>query len=261
MYLLQLNPFTGLIKEDDELDGWMAIASFRDLVSKEGYGIEALTCVALVIDYGSVIKNYSEKERPLRAMEDVFNNRKALNWNCDEIQLACINYKELQYNATLEEKALLDELRITKLNEIKEADSTYKKTVLLKELSGINDLHDSFDKKNAAKDTFAESPVRNGYKLLRLEIKVTDQKSFYYERAKREQEQRDREQEANKSKVASDSAKESKGNGTGETGKSIKAGSSENTGNAKTGTGSEGGSPKGIQGPPKPSAPPGPPSN
>lgn len=257
MYLLQLNPFTGLIKEDDELDGWMAIESFRNLVNKEGYGIEALTCVALVMDYGSVIKNYSEKERPLRAMEDVFNNRKALNWNCDEIQHACINYKELQYNATLEEKALLDELRITKLNEIKEADSTYKKTVLLKELSGINALHDSFDSKNSAKDTFAESPVRNGYKLLRLEIKVTDQKSFYYERAKR-----DREQEANKS---SDSAKvanstESTGGGkTGSSKESSKTGTSENTGNAKTGIRSEGGSQKGIQGPPKPSGPPGPP--
>lgn len=246
MYLLQLNPFTGLIKDDDELDGWMAIESFRNLVNKEGYGIEALTCVALVIDYGSIIKNYSEKERPLRAMEDVFNNRKALNWNCDEIQLACINYKELQYNATLEEKVLLEELRISKLNEIKEADTTFKKAALLRELSGINDLHDSFEKKNSAKDTFAESPVRNGYKLLRLEIKVTDQKSFYYERAKREQEQRDREQEANKSSANNKESKITSASDTGKTGNSGKTGSKK---------------PAGIQGPPtKPSGPSGPPA-
>lgn len=221
MYLLQLNPFTGLIKEDDELDGWMAIESFRELVNKEGYGIEALTCVALVIDYGSIIKNYSEKERPLKAMEDVFNNRKALNWNCDEIQLACINYKQLQYNPSLEEKSLLDELRITKLNEIKEADSTFKKTTLLAELAKINALHDSFESKNATKDSFSESPVRNGYSLLRLEVKVTDKKSFYYERQKRESEKREREREleaesANKSKEPKESSN-SKESGASET--------------------------------------------
>lgn len=200
MYLLQLNTFTGLIKEDAELDQWMAIESFRNLVNKDGYGLHALTCVALVIDYGSIIKNYSEKERPLKAMEIVFNNRKALNWNSDEIQIACIAYKDLQYNPQLEEKTLLDELRITKLNEIKEADSTYKKTVLLKELSSINDLHDSFDKKNSSKDGFEESPVRNGYSLLRLEIKILDPKSFYYERKKRESDRQARELEESRSK-------------------------------------------------------------
>lgn len=205
MYLLQLNPITGLIKDDVELDQWMAVESFRVLVNKDGYGLQALTCVALVIDYGSIIKNYSEKERPLKALEMVFNNRKALNWNSDEIQLACINYKELQYNPSLEEKSLLDELRITKLNEIKDADSTFKKTTLLKELSNINALHDSFDSKNSSKDTFAESPVRNGYSLLRLEIKITDQKSFYYERQKREFEQRERELE--KSRNSNDTGK------------------------------------------------------
>ena len=198
MYLLQLNEYTGLIKEDSELDGWTAIASFRDLVLKEGYGVHALTCVALVMDYGSIIKHYNEKERPMRAMEIVFNSRKALNWNCDEIQLACINYKELQYNPVLEEKTLLDELRITKLNEIKESDSTFQKTTLLKELSNINALHDSFESKNASKDTFSESPVRNGYKLSRLEIKILDKKSFYYERQKRESEAKERDSAAAK---------------------------------------------------------------
>jgi hypothetical protein len=193
MYLLQLNPITGLIKDDDELDNWMAIESFRDLVNKEGYGIQALTCVALVIDYGSIINNYSEKEKPLKAMNIVFNNRKALNWNCDEIQLACINYKELQYNPSLEEKGLMEQLRINKLNEIKNAETTFQKTSLLKELSNINDLHDAFDKKNGNKEKFAESPVRNGYKLTRLEVKILDKKSFYYERQKREAEARERE--------------------------------------------------------------------
>jgi hypothetical protein len=187
MYLLKINPFTGLLEDDDVLDGWMAIESFRNLVAMKGYGLHALTCVALVCDYASIIKNYSEKERPLKAMETVYNDRKAILWNCDEIQLACINYKQLQYNPKLEEKSLLDELRINKLNEIKEADDTYKKTLLLKELSNINDLHDSFDKKNGTKDFFESSPVRNGYTLSRLEVKILDQKSFYYERQRKQE--------------------------------------------------------------------------
>lgn len=199
MYLLKLNQYTGLVEEDNEFDNWYVIESFRDLIAKEKYEIRALTCVALVMDYASIIKHYSEKERPLKAMEIVFNNRKALNWNCDEIQLACINYKELQYNPSLEEKSLLEELRIVKLNEIKTEQSTFKKQVLLKELASINELHDSFDKKNGSKDLFAESPVRNGYKLSRLEVKILDKKSFYYERKKRESEARERAIAAEKS--------------------------------------------------------------
>lgn len=190
MYLIEIDPITGLIKNDEVLDGWKAIPSFLALFEKEGYGIKALTCVALVMDYTSIIKNYSEKERPIKAMEIIFDDRKALNWNSDEVQLACINYKELQYNPTLEEKSLLDELRISKLNEIKNVKTSFEKTTLLKELSNINDLVKSFEAKNGASNVFNESPVRNGYALSRLEIKILDQKSFYYERKKRRAEER-----------------------------------------------------------------------
>lgn len=190
MYLIEIDPITGLIKDDEVLDGWKAIPSFLALFEKEGYGIKAITCVALVMDYTSIIKNYSEKERPIKAMEIVFDNRKALNWNCDEIQLACINYKELQYNPTLEEKSLLEELRISKLNEIKNVKSSFEKTTLLRELGSINDLVKSFEAKNGTANTFNESPVRNGYVLSRLEIKILDQKSFYYDRKKRKAEER-----------------------------------------------------------------------
>ncbi len=157
MYLIEIDPITGLIKDDDVLDGWKAIPSFLALFEKEGYGIKAMTCVALVMDYTSIIKNYSEKERPIKAMEIVFDNRKALNWNCDEIQLACINYKELQYNPTLEEKSLLEELRISKLNEIKNVKTSFEKTTLLRELGSINDLVKSFEAKNGTANTFNES--------------------------------------------------------------------------------------------------------
>lgn len=187
MYLCKINPITGLVELNDETDGIYAIESFREVLNKPGYGIQAFTCVALVVDYGSLLARYSEKERPLKAMEIVFNDRKAITWFSDEIQLACINYKQLQFNAALQEKTLLDELRINKLEEIKEETESFKKTSLLRELNSINDLHEAFEKKNSTKDLFAESPIRNGYKLSRLEIKITDKKSFYYERKKREQ--------------------------------------------------------------------------
>ncbi|MNY59649.1 hypothetical protein D3C86_1961200 [compost metagenome] len=43
-------------------------------------------------------------------------------------------------------------------------------------------MHDAFEAKHNQKDLFAESPVRNGYKLGRLEIKLLDKKSFYYDK-------------------------------------------------------------------------------
>ena len=188
MYLLQLNPITGLVKEDVELDGYLAIESFRDLISKKGFGIKALTVVALVVDYGSPIKNYNERERPKKALEIVFNDRDAIQWNCNEIQLACINYKELQYNPVLEEKKIIEDLRVDKLEDIKNAPDSFEKQKLLRELGGINNLYEDFEKKNGSRDLFTESPVRNGYKLSRLEQKITDKKSFYYERRKHKSE-------------------------------------------------------------------------
>ena len=195
-YLLQFDPFTGLIKNEPEHDGWMAIEAFRDLVNAEGYGIKALTCVCLVMDYGSPIKQYSEKERPAKAMEMVYYNRSAILWNSDEIQFACIQYKELQYDAALEEKKMLEDLRRDKLDQIGSETEESKKKYLLKELNDINVMVDNFEKKNSGKDLFYKSPVRNGYALQRLEIKLTDKKSFYHDREKaREREQR-RQQEA-----------------------------------------------------------------
>lgn len=192
MYLMQLDNFTGLIKEDEHLDGWRAVDSFRNLVNDKRFGLKALTCVALVVDYGSIIEHYSDKERPLKAMEIIYHSRTELNWNLDEIQLACIHYKEFQYNANLEERALLNELKTNKLEEIRNAETTAQKAVLLKELNAINDLVDSFDKKHGDQDLYAKSPVRNGYTLSRLEVKLLDPKSFYYERRKREDERLER---------------------------------------------------------------------
>lgn len=64
-----------------------------------------------------------------------------------------------------EEKKKRDEERVTRL---------------FKELNTIKDLINSFNKQNENEDIYAEGPVRNGYKLTRLEEKALDKNSFYH---------------------------------------------------------------------------------
>lgn len=180
MYLLELDD-NGLVKEDLEHDGWKSIPSFLDLY--KSLGIKAITVVALYADHLSPLRYYPEKDRFNKALDFVCNERKIKFLN-DKIQLAIINYKELQYSHTIEEKRLLESLKINALNEIKSIEDPSEKIKALKRLSDINSSLEAFEKKNGQKDLYLESPVRNGYKLSRLEIKLTDKKSFYYDKEK-----------------------------------------------------------------------------
>jgi len=53
-------------------------------------------------------------------------------------------------------------------------------TLLFKQLGTIKDLISNFNKQNDSDDIFSDGPIRNGYKLTRLEEKVEDKNSFYY---------------------------------------------------------------------------------
>lgn len=53
-------------------------------------------------------------------------------------------------------------------------------TLLFKQLNTIKDLIKVFDKNNDSEDIYSEGPVRNGYKLTRLEEKALDKNSFYH---------------------------------------------------------------------------------
>jgi hypothetical protein len=250
MYLVELDPFTGLTRVDGEFDGIRAVKEFRDIINSEELGVACFTAIALTVDYLTPIMYYREHDRPYKAMELATNgNRRAFEWNQELIQKALIKYDELQYNATVEEKRALDFMLLEKLKEIKvqkeantfvpieeatddniedlimefrdikrllnevewdklnrkEKDSILRKAniyvitpenrsreeahrvrdeekmmSLFKQLNTIKSLIDNFNRANEGNDIYAEGPVRNGYKLTRLEEKAEDKNSFYH---------------------------------------------------------------------------------
>lgn len=251
MYLVEIDNHTGLVKVDGEFDGVRSIKEFRDILNDESLGLKCLTAIALVADFLTPIKYYTEEDRPFKAMEIATKgNRRAFDWAQDKIQKCLIRYNELQYNPTIEEKKALDEMLLSKLDEIKNVSKNFhtfipleevtfrnidevllenkdalnilkdkawsefsvidqsvvikkinqrvivpfnergrenssirqekKKIELFKQLGTIKELIESFNKLNKDKDVFSDGPVRNGYKLSRLEEKALDKNSFYH---------------------------------------------------------------------------------
>ena len=180
MYLVELNPTTGLVKVDKEFDGIRSIAEFRDVINDETLGAGCMTAIALTVDYLTPIKYYREEDRPYKAMEITCEgNRRAFDWNQEKIQRALIKYDDLQYNATIEEKRTLDFMLLEKLKEIKEENDEDKRMGQFKQLNTIKTLIENFNKQNEDKDIYSDGPVVNGYKLTRLEEKRLDKNSFY----------------------------------------------------------------------------------
>ena len=251
MYLVELDPFTGLVKVDGEFDGVRAVREFREVINSEELGIECFTAIALTVDYKTPIYYYKESDKPFKAMElATKGNRRAFVWDQDLIQSCLIKYDELQYNATIEEKRTLDSMLLEKLKEItaqkeantfirieeatseniedlisefqhikrlvgnevewKDLNEKERKSVirkaniyvvepenrkreevhskkneermmeLFKQLGTIKTLIENFNKKNENNDIYKEGPVRNGYKLRRLEEKALNSNSFYH---------------------------------------------------------------------------------
>lgn len=181
MYLVELDPFTGLVKVDGEFDGVRAIKEFREVINDEKLGVKCFTAIALTVDYLTPIKYYREEDRPYRAMGDVCEgNRRAFDWDQELIQKCLIKYDDLQYNATVEEKRALDFMLLEKLKEIKDEKDEEKRLTLFRQLNTIKTLIESFNKLNEDVDIFSDGPVVNGYKLTRLEEKAKDKNSFYH---------------------------------------------------------------------------------
>lgn len=188
MYLTRIDKETGFIQIEDNLDGVLAIKEFRDILNSDKHGIACLTSIALMVDYQSPIKFYSEKDRPRKAMEETSGDRDKWEWNTDIIQLALKKYDALQYDPTLEEGRIYYDQKVRKLKEIVEYDSLPLDSDLVKgrsmfslkkDLRAINDDIDSYEKRIDNKDVYQNSPVINGYKLSRLEQKLDKKNSFY----------------------------------------------------------------------------------
>ena len=179
MYLVDVDTVSGLVKVEGSYDGLMFVKEFREVVNDPMLGVECMTCIALVADWLTPIRYYTERDRPIKAMRNVMNNGTAFIWKQKKIQEALIKYKELQYNPALVEKNTLDSMLIEKLNEIKKEKNKQKQIDLFNQLSTIKELLKSWNKQNEDINPYADGPIEGGYPLSRLEEKLKDRNSFY----------------------------------------------------------------------------------
>jgi hypothetical protein len=195
MYLTEIDPKSGFLIIDKEHDGILAIKEFRDILDDKKLGLPCLTAIALTADYQSPVKYYNDKDRPRKAMEEATGNRDAFDWKIEVIQKALVKYDALQYDPTLEEGRIHYQRKVSKLKEFKESEEKFGKGIKDKngkeilfrspsqcaaDLRKINEDIKEYEKQIQGKDTYSESPVRNGYALSRLEQKIEKKNSFYH---------------------------------------------------------------------------------
>tara|TARA_R110002020_G_scaffold1843_5_gene8447 strand:- start:90 stop:620 length:531 start_codon:yes stop_codon:yes gene_type:complete len=95
MYLLNLNRKGDIYKDDD---GVTAVPEFLSVLKTEKLGSMALKWVALVYDYESPYRHYSEPERKKAVSKDLYDTFK---WSGEKnltLQAACEKYKKLQFD-------------------------------------------------------------------------------------------------------------------------------------------------------------------
>ena len=95
MYLLNLNRKGDVYKDDDGITG---VPEFLSVLKTEKLGPTALKWVALVFDYESPYRHYSELERKKAVSKDLYDTFK---WSGEKnltLQAACVKYKKLQFD-------------------------------------------------------------------------------------------------------------------------------------------------------------------
>ena len=95
MYLLNLNRKGNVYKDDDGITG---IPEFLSVLKTEKLGPTAHKWVALVYDYESPYRHYSESERKKAVSKDLYDTFK---WSGEKnltLQAACVKYKKLQFD-------------------------------------------------------------------------------------------------------------------------------------------------------------------
>lgn len=199
MYLTEINEKTGLVDTEKNLDGVLAIKAFRDIINDKKLGIQCFTCIALTADYQSPIRYYSENDRPKKAMEEVTGKRTTYDWNTEKIQVALKTYDDLQYDPTVEEGRIHYQRKVNMMKKLRESEEKYGKGELdengkeilyrspaevAADLRKINADLKEYEKMVAGKEIYGESPVKNGYKLSRLEQKALKRNSFYQDKTR-----------------------------------------------------------------------------
>lgn len=178
MYLIEIDSETGLIQDVPSNSGWKAISVFRDLVKKKG--LKALTVVALSIDYLSIFHHYSEKDRPIRAMEEIYGKRNALDLEDQLVLNAIEKYRELQFNPDLEQEKINNDIKMRLLTKIQEANIREDDPEIERLRKSLNNHEETIAKFNARfdkKSAIEKSVTNNGYELSRIENDIKSRKN------------------------------------------------------------------------------------
>ena len=178
--MIQLDD-NGIVKNDVTGDGWKAIKEFRDLVKK--YKIEALTVVALAVDYDSILAYYNDNDRYLRAVEEVYGVRDKLKKD-SLVDAALKKYDALQYNDDLEHDRIIREYKSRLLERLKAAmaDESEKgeRDVerLNKTLKNHEETNKEFYKKFDRNEViYSNAVTSSGYSLSRIENDLLTKKN------------------------------------------------------------------------------------
>lgn len=177
MYLIEIDPETGLISEDVTNSGWMAIKDFSKLVKK--FGIKAMTVVALTADYQSPLRHYKDKDRPDRAVDEIYSNRKGLDLENELIVNALGKYRELQLDPDLETDRLNKEIKLRLIDKVTVANNAdddaaiekYRNAMQKHEVS-VTSFNQRFDKRVA----MDKAVTSTGYQLSRIEADIKSRK-------------------------------------------------------------------------------------
>jgi len=178
MYLLIIDKKTGVIAEDVVGDNWSGIKAFRDLVS--AYKIEALTVVAFTVDYLSPIRNYREKDRFFRALDEVYGNREFLKESDELIINALKKYKELQFHPDIEHNRILNDNKIRLLNKYQESIELEDETEINKWSNQLSKFEETL---KSHKERFDQTIITQtavsskGYVLSRIENDILSRKN------------------------------------------------------------------------------------
>lgn len=178
MYLIEIDIETGLISEEPSNSGWKAISAFRNLYEKKG--IKAITVVALSCDYLSMIHYYNEKERPVRAVEEVYGKRNALKMDNPLVVAAVDKYIELQFNPDLEQERINQEIKmrlLTKISAANREEDDVEIEKLRKALNNHEGTIEKFNNRYNKKEAIKSSATNNGYSLSRIENDIKARKN------------------------------------------------------------------------------------
>ena len=114
MYLVNINRAGDIYKDDD---GVMLVPEFQEVLQGEGLGQVAMKWVALVCDYESPYRHFTESERKKAVSKDLYGTYKWKGESLPKVLAALDKYKELQFDP-LDEQLIAFNKKINQFTEL-----------------------------------------------------------------------------------------------------------------------------------------------